>query len=302
MAKDIRVIIVKLADRLHNMRTWTPCARIAPARIAQKPSTSTPGGQPHRPEQGLPRTARPVLQAPAPQPLPSAAQGHPRRGNRRELVSKIMQALSQNWCRPISRPRSGAAKKPVQHLSQDAGKQLSFSALTSTAFASSSTTFPSCYLALAPCTPCTSPFPVFGITSPFPRAMATKVCTPRCLALWHADRGRFARWTCRHIAEAGVANTGCTERRRIHRQGPAAHHQWLQEILELQAGSGRHRVSRTRQVDLFPDEVYVFHPRAASWCCRKFHPVDFAYAVHADIGPLHCRQDPITGWHPCARR
>ncbi|KAI5935436.1 Dynamin-like 120 kDa protein, mitochondrial [Manis javanica] len=40
-----------------------------------------------------------------------------------------------------------------------------------------------------------------------------------------------------------------------------------------------------RQVDLFPDAVYVFTPRARSWPCRAAHTVvDFAYAIHSKVG------------------
>ena len=61
---------------------------------------------------------------------------------------------------------------------------------------------------------------------------------------------------------------------------------WLQHLLELQQGSGDSvEFLEHVKVDLFPDEVYVFTPRGRILVLpRGATAVDFAYAVHSDIG------------------
>jgi GTP pyrophosphokinase len=66
--------------------------------------------------------------------------------------------------------------------------------------------------------------------------------------------------------------------------GPGS--EWLRNLLELQRGSGSSlEFLENVKVDLFPDEVYVFTPRGKILVLpRGATVVDFAYAVHSDIG------------------
>ena len=63
-------------------------------------------------------------------------------------------------------------------------------------------------------------------------------------------------------------------------------HQWLQSLLEIQNQSGDPlEFLEHVKVDLFPDEVYVFTPKGKILSLpRGATAVDFAYAVHTDIG------------------
>src|SRR5256885_4978091 len=63
-------------------------------------------------------------------------------------------------------------------------------------------------------------------------------------------------------------------------------HRWLQSLLEIQSQSGDPREFLEHvKVDLFPDEVYVFTPKGKILSLpRGATAVDFAYAVHTDIG------------------
>src|SRR5919108_394085 len=63
-------------------------------------------------------------------------------------------------------------------------------------------------------------------------------------------------------------------------------HRWLQSLLEIQHQSGDPREFLEHvKVDLFPDEVYVFTPKGKILSLpRGATTVDFAYAVHTDIG------------------
>jgi guanosine-3',5'-bis(diphosphate) 3'-pyrophosphohydrolase len=63
-------------------------------------------------------------------------------------------------------------------------------------------------------------------------------------------------------------------------------HQWLQSLLDLQSASNDNTEFLEHvKFDLFPGEVYVFTPRGKILSLpRGSTPVDFAYAVHTDIG------------------
>src|SRR5690349_4953414 len=89
------------------------------------------------------------------------------------------------------------------------------------------------------------------------------------------------------IAEAGVASHW------LYRSSDASlstlqqkTHQWLQSLIEMQSESGDSvEFLEHLKVDLFPDEVYVFTPRGKIMALpRGATAVDFAYAVHTDIG------------------
>jgi RelA/SpoT family (p)ppGpp synthetase len=61
--------------------------------------------------------------------------------------------------------------------------------------------------------------------------------------------------------------------------------EWLQQLVDIQQGGNSEEFLESVKVDLFPDKVYVFTPKGdilrlprGSTC------VDFAYAVHTDVG------------------
>ena len=61
--------------------------------------------------------------------------------------------------------------------------------------------------------------------------------------------------------------------------------EWLTGLMELEAGSSSEELLETVKVDLFPDKVYVFTPRGDILRLpRGATAVDFGYAVHTDIG------------------
>ncbi|NIX11235.1 MAG: RelA/SpoT family protein, partial [Gammaproteobacteria bacterium] len=91
------------------------------------------------------------------------------------------------------------------------------------------------------------------------------------------------------VAEAGVAahwrykEGGSTspDRRKLEQS-----YAWLQQLLQIQqeAGDSAEFLEHVK-VDLFPDEVYVFTPKGEIMRLpRGATPVDFAYAVHTEIG------------------
>lgn len=91
------------------------------------------------------------------------------------------------------------------------------------------------------------------------------------------------------IAKAGIAahwvyKSGDSAKNGAHMRV----HEWLHEVLEIQrqAGDSREFLENVK-VDLFPDEIYVFTPKGdIIKLPRGATAVDLAYAIHTDLG--HC--------------
>lgn len=61
--------------------------------------------------------------------------------------------------------------------------------------------------------------------------------------------------------------------------------EWLANLVDIQADTNSEEFLESVKIDLFPDKVYVFTPRGDILRLpRGSTPVDFAYAVHTDIG------------------
>jgi guanosine-3',5'-bis(diphosphate) 3'-pyrophosphohydrolase len=89
-----------------------------------------------------------------------------------------------------------------------------------------------------------------------------------------------------HVAESGVASHWLYKDENSLSDLQQETHKWLQSLLELQSASkDSAEFLEHVKVDLFPGEVYVFTPRGKILALpRGATPVDFAYAVHTDIG------------------
>ncbi|HLK70750.1 MAG TPA: bifunctional (p)ppGpp synthetase/guanosine-3',5'-bis(diphosphate) 3'-pyrophosphohydrolase, partial [Steroidobacteraceae bacterium] len=89
-----------------------------------------------------------------------------------------------------------------------------------------------------------------------------------------------------HVAESGIAahwkykegdSEGSAQQERARK--------WLSNLVELQEGGNSEEFIESVKVDLFPDKVYVFTPKGEILRLpRGATVVDFAYAVHTDIG------------------
>ncbi|MFT3906742.1 MAG: RelA/SpoT family protein [Steroidobacteraceae bacterium] len=87
-----------------------------------------------------------------------------------------------------------------------------------------------------------------------------------------AESGIAAHWKYKEGTEEGSAQQ---ERARA----------WLSHLVEMQEGGNSEEFIESVKVDLFPDKVYVFTPKGEILRLpRGATMVDFAYAVHTDIG------------------
>ena len=90
-----------------------------------------------------------------------------------------------------------------------------------------------------------------------------------------------------HFAESGIAAHWIYKEGENHAGNPQGRAlEWLKNLLEMQQKSGSSQeFLESVKVDLFPDEVYVFTPKGAiKKMPRGATVVDFAYAVHTDVG------------------
>jgi guanosine-3',5'-bis(diphosphate) 3'-pyrophosphohydrolase len=87
-------------------------------------------------------------------------------------------------------------------------------------------------------------------------------------------------------AEEGIAAHWKYKEGRIGDHRDERHFQWLRQLLEVQSEvRDPHEFIQNLKVDLYPEEVYIFTPKGQVKAFpRGATPVDFAYAIHTDIG------------------
>ncbi len=293
MARDLRVILIKLADRLHNMRTLDSIRPDKQRRIAREtleiyaPIANRIGLNgiyrelddlcfkylhPHRHE---------VLS----RALKAA------RGNRREVVTKILDGIRAKLAAShIEASVNGREKNLASIYGKMLEKQLSFSeVLDIYGFRVIVQDVPTCYLALGA---------LHSLYKPIAGKFKDYIAIPKANGYQSLHTTLFGPYgtpievqirtaDMHRIADAGVASHW------MYKSGDEGFsdvqkktHQWLQSLLELQSESGDAvEFLEHIKVDLFPDQVYVFTPKGKILNLPQGATcVDFAYAVHSDIG------------------
>jgi GTP pyrophosphokinase len=293
MARDVRVILIKLADRLHNMRTLEAVAPAKRRRVAREtmeiyaPIANRLGlnGLFHELQELAfshlyPMRYRVLLKA------TRAA-----RGNRREVVKKIETAIKAKLEEAgVAAGVSGREKHIYSIYRKMIEKHLSFSEVHDIyGFRVVVKDVPTCYLALGALHALYKPVPgKFKDYIAIPKANGYQSLHTALIGLYGVPVEIQIRTEQMHrLAEAGVAShwmykDDATSLSELQKKT----HQWLQSLLEIQSQSGdSHEFLETVKVDLFPDEVYVFTPKGRIMSLpRGATAVDFAYAVHTDIG------------------
>jgi len=100
-----------------------------------------------------------------------------------------------------------------------------------------------------------------------------------------------------HIAESGIAAHWLYKLGTDSAKAPEVRaREWLSQLAEMERGTGNSlELLESLKVDLYPHEVYVFTPKGdIRGLPRGATPVDFAYAVHTDLGN-HCLAARIDG-------
>jgi len=293
MARDVRVILIKLADRLHNMRTLGAVPPAKRRRVSREtleiyaPIANRLGL--NSLYQELQEIAFSHLHPMRYRVLAKATKSA--RGNRRQVVGKILEAIKKRLTGAgIVAEVSGREKHLYSIYKKMLEKNLSFSqVLDIYGFRVVVEDAPACYLALGA---------LHALYKPVPGKFKDYIAIPKVngyQALHTTLIGPFGtpveiqiRTRDMHrVAEAGVAShwlykTSDASLNELQHQT----HSWLQSLLDIQSESGdAAEFLEHIKVDLFPDEVYVFTPKGKIMSLpRGATAVDFAYAVHTQVG------------------
>jgi len=293
MARDVRVILIKLADRLHNMRTLDAVPPAKRRRVAREtmeiyaPIANRLGLNALFHE--LQELAFSHLYPLRYRVLAKATKAA--RGNRREVVGKIEAAVKARLSDArIAAVVSGREKHIYSIYRKMIEKHLSFSEVHDIyGLRVVVKDVATCYLALGTLHALYKPVPgKFKDYIAIPKgngyqSLHTALIGPYGVPLEVQIRTQEMH----RLAEAGVASHWMyKESGDSLSELQKKTHQWLQSLLEIQNQSGDpHEFLETIKVDLFPDEVYVFTPAGKILSLpRGATAVDFAYQVHTDIG------------------
>jgi guanosine-3',5'-bis(diphosphate) 3'-pyrophosphohydrolase len=314
MARDVRVILIKLADRLHNMRTMGAMAANKRTRIARE-TLEIYAPIAHR--LGLNQTYRELQELSFQYLKPwrhraLAKAIRAARGNRRDLVDRIQHDVERAFkdARLVVEVY-GREKTLYSIYHKMREKHLTFAQVSDIfGFRVVVSSLPECYLALGVLHQLYKPVPGrFKDYIAIPKAngyqsLHTTLVSPLGTAvefqirteLMHAvaEKGIAAHWLYK-ASESGLSHASAHEAQRLGTM-------WLQSLLDIQDETrDAAEFLEHVKIDLFPDAVYVFTPKSKILALpRGATPVDFAYAIHSDVGD-HCVAAKING-EPVALR
>ena len=293
MSRDLRVIFIKLADRLHNMRTLGSMNPQSRRRIAREtldiyaPIADRLGMNSMKSElQDLgfanlyPWRHRTIAE-------------HIRTvtGDRSEIIADIHKALKRKMNDAgIPCDIKGREKTPYSIYRKMQSKDLSFSEVNDVyAFRIITHSEPYCYLALGAAHGLYRPKPGRFkdhialpksngyqslhtiLSSPFDLPVEIQIRTQEMDVM--AEKGAAAHWQ----YKSGETNSGSAQVRA---------REWLMQLIEVQ----RHSTDSMEfldgaKSDLFPDQIFVFTPKGKIIDLRRnATALDFAYAIHTGVG------------------
>jgi guanosine-3',5'-bis(diphosphate) 3'-pyrophosphohydrolase len=293
MVRDIRVILVKLADRLHNMRTLGVMRPEKRRRIAREtldiyaPIANRLGINAIRVElEELGFAALYPLRYRVLEKAVRVARGH-----RKEVLGKIETAIKRRMHQEELSGRILSREKHLYSLyCKIRNKALSLDDVYDVyAFRIVVDTVDTCYRVLGV---------MHNLYKPVPGKFKDYIAIPKANGYQSLHTILFGPYgvpievqirteEMDKVAESGVAAHWLYKSgEQNHDQMQAGAREWLRELLEMQKHAGNSlEFLENVKIDLFPDAVYVFTP--AGQIMKLPHGatvVDFAYAVHTDVG------------------
>ena len=292
MAKDVRVILIKLADRTHNMRTMGDMPRSKWGRIS---SETLEIFAPIAHRLGLNQTYRELqdlafrhLHPWRYETLDKAI--HKSRVRRRDFMQRVQTEVQAAFDRLALPMRLSARENTLFALYQKMVRQhLSFAQVTDVCgFRLIVPRTTDCYTALGILHQLYKPVPgrfkdhIAIAKNNGYQSLHTTLVGPSGVNIEFQLRTESMHI----VAEAGVAAHW------LYQSSPAADSQetlntkWLQSLLDIQTETrDASEFWDNVKVDLFPDSIYVFTPKSKVFSMpRGATALDFAYAIHSNIG------------------
>ncbi len=296
MARDVRVILVKLADRLHNMRTIQAIAPERRQRIARE-TLEIYAPIAHR--LGLNQTFRELqeLSYESLHPWRHAALTKAllkARGHRRDIVERVQKEVLQAFAAAKIKVQVSGREKTVYSIYRKMReKHTSFAQVSDIfGFRIVVSTLNECYLALGVLHQLYKPVPGrFKDYIAIPKlngyqSLHTTLVSP----LGTAVEFQIRTAPMHAVAEAGIAAHWLYKNKdKDSDEAQRLGTMWLQSLLDIQDETrDAAEFLEHVKIDLVPDAVYVFTPMSKILALpRGATPVDFAYAIHSDVGD-HC--------------
>jgi GTP diphosphokinase / guanosine-3',5'-bis(diphosphate) 3'-diphosphatase len=293
MARDVRVILVKLADRTHNMRTLDAVPMEKRRRVAAE-TIEIYAPIAHR--LGLNIIYRDLQDLSFRYSMPmrfrvieSAVKRA--RGNRKEMIEKILQTSRLAFAKVnLEVDLRGREKTLYSIYNKMRIKHVSFSQVLDVyAFRVTVQSIDDCYRALGI---------LHSLYKPMPGKFKDYIAIPKLNGYQSLHTTLLGpsgvpvefqiRTADMHaVAEAGVAahwayKDGSPDMSEVQNRA----HQWLQSLIDIQDSSGDSQEFLEHvKIDLFPDAVYVFTPKGQIRALpRGATALDFAYSIHSDLG------------------
>ena len=293
MSQDVRVILIKLADRLHNMQTLEPLKPSKRRVISQETSDIY---APIANRLGLNNVYQELEDL-------SFKYIHPlryktiqkaiisSRGNRKEIIKKTLAAIEDKLKKSgLKAAITGREKNPASIHRKMLKKHTNFSQINDIyGFRITVNNLNECYLTLGA---------LHSLYKPIPGKFKDYIAIPKANGYQSLHTTLFGPFgmpfeiqirseNMHKLAEAGVAAHWLYKNKDTHvTELQQQTNQWLKRLLEIQTESSDSlEFLEHLKIDLFPDEVYVFSPKGKIFALPKGSTtIDYAYAVHTGVG------------------
>jgi len=302
MAHDLRVLMIKLADRLHNMRTLDYLAPEKAKKIAQE-TLDIYAPLAHR--LGMAKVKAELedlaLRVMAPEDYQDLMRRVAKRRLERENEINALIALLQEKLGEVG-IESKIAGRPKHFYSiwkkmHEGGREFD-EIYDLTAVRVLTRTVRDCYGALGV---------IHSLWKPVPGRFKDFIAMPK-VNMYQSlhttvigPKGdpveiQIRTWEMHRVAEEGIAAHWLYKEKKHDRDRFDEAFTWLRTLMESQKEmKDPKEFLDTVRLDLFPDEVYVFTPKGDVKALPEGStPIDFAYAVHTDVGH-HCVGAKVNG-------